>query len=146
MRANQVYLWCEWDRIGNEFASDAPKDPPEKIYAFESLIAYHVWFATRNSANTQVFDVEGFDPMKENEVYFLPRGFDGVQKVKLNDITGDRAWLLFRTHKIGEEVPLMESLHLNDYSVCETTPARYGLTNVFRLEIVKSPRSCSERY
>ncbi len=82
--------------------------------------------------------------MKENEVYFLPRGFDGVQKATLNDINDDHAWLLFRTHKIGEESPLMENLRLKGYTICPSTPIRYGTTNVFKVEIVKPPANCSD--
>jgi len=136
------YLWCAWDRIGNELASESKS--LERVYAFESLIAYHVWFATRNAGNKQVFDVEGADSVKENEIYFLPRGFDGVQKVEPKDISGDRVWLLFRTHKVGEEAVLFESLRVKGYTICPALPTIIAKTNVYKVEIVKTPLPCSE--
>jgi len=89
VRPPTFFLWCAWDRIGNELAAKPETEPNPKVYAFESLIAYHVWFATRNAGNTQVFDVETPETKKVNEMYFLPRGFDGVKKVTPEEITGD---------------------------------------------------------
>jgi len=142
IRPQTVYLWCAWDQIGNEFASNASNDQLTQVYTFESLVAYHVWFATRNASNIEVNDVSGFGESPDKEVYFLPRGFDGVQRKTITDISGDKIWLVFRTQEVGEENVLLEGLKQRGYSQCPTIPMRFAMTDVFKIEMIKPPADC----
>lgn len=135
------HVWCEW----NEVAADIrTKDTSAKIYTFENLVAYHVWFALRDSDRFQVGLVKGVDVRRDDGTYFLPRGFDGVQRLGPDEITGDKIWLAFRTTKTGEEGPLMETFKRLGFSACPSTQAKFGSTTVFWLEMTKRPGSCDE--
>ena len=55
-RPTPKYIWCAWENL----ASDLPQtqNEPTKIYAFEDLVAYHFWFALRDSdASFQIIKV-----------------------------------------------------------------------------------------
>jgi len=142
VRPQTVYLWCSWDSIGNEFASNASGDEVTKVYTFESLVAYHIWFATRNASNIEVNDVSGFGESPDKEVYFLPRGFDGVRRTSIPNISGDKIWLVFRTQTVGDENVLLETMKQRGYSECPSIPMRFAMTDVFKIEMVKPPAEC----
>ncbi|PYS92179.1 MAG: hypothetical protein DMF62_01115 [Acidobacteria bacterium] len=141
-RPQTLYLWCEWDVIGNDFASNARDDQVSRVYTFESLVAYHIWFATRNASNIEVNDVSGFGESPDKEVYFLPRGFDRIQRKTIQEIAGDKIWLVFRTQAVGEENVLLEALKQRGYSQCPSIPMRFAMTDVFKIEMVKPPVEC----
>jgi uncharacterized membrane protein len=142
IRATPVYAWCAWEGIATEVI--ATNEEPQRIYTFEDLVAYHVWFATRNSNKTDISAIKGVEGMHEDESYFLPRGFAGVNRAGLEDINEGHVWLLFRTETNGQEGALLEDLKSRGYTICPNTPARYARTNVFKVEIVKPPLECSK--
>ena len=82
--------------------------------------------------------------MHEDESYFLPRGFEAVKRVSLEDIHDERAWLVFRTELRGQEKLLLDKLEGQGYRICPTAPARFGRTEVHRIEIVKGDYKCRD--
>jgi hypothetical protein len=142
MRTTPVYVWCAWDGIANEISSKPPENERVKIYTFENLIAYHAWFATRNAGNVEVVAVNGGDGIHDDNASFLPRGFDDVKRMNLEEMNDDRAWLVFRTEKIGTENEILERVKSRGYEICSYNPARFGGTNVFSVEVVKPALKC----
>lgn len=143
-RPRPTYLWCRWDELGTQFESSTIEAGRTRIYTFESIIAYHLWFASRNTSKLEPWMISGFTPMIENEVYFLPRGFEGVKQGLIQDIGGDRFWIVFRTHSPDEETPLFELMRSRGYSACSPESRRYGATNMFKVEFVKDSLKCSD--
>jgi uncharacterized membrane protein len=46
MRPAPRYVWCEWDNVANQIRGTGQ---PTKVYAFENLVAYHLWLALRST-------------------------------------------------------------------------------------------------
>ncbi|MEQ1923984.1 MAG: glycosyltransferase family 39 protein, partial [Pyrinomonadaceae bacterium] len=52
---DRSYIWCSWETMATDikpFESAPPR--PLRLYASENLVAYHVWFATRNIPDVEV--------------------------------------------------------------------------------------------
>jgi hypothetical protein len=72
---------------------------PVKVFAFEDLVAYHLWFALDGARQNrfQVAVVKQLPGVAEDRAYFLPRRFDGVAKVSGADaLGGERFFAAFR--------------------------------------------------
>jgi hypothetical protein len=101
VRATTPYSWCGCEVLANdlEMATGDSTDR-NQIYVFEDLTAYHFWFALRNSPEKfQVDKLQGLEKIKEDTSYFLPRGFDAVKRVDINEIQGEKFWIAFRAEK-----------------------------------------------
>lgn len=138
MRPSPRYVWCEWERVANEIK----ETKPTKIYTFENLVAYHLWFALRDSRDHAVEVVKGIDVRTDDETYFLPRGFDEVKNARIEEITDENIWLAFRTSVDGEEGPLIENFEKAGYSRCPAKTVRYDSTTVFWMKMTKG--NCSD--
>jgi uncharacterized membrane protein len=137
IRAKPEYVWCAWEQVAEQIKSKEAERTPAKIYAFENLVAYHLWFALRDSEGFRVSAVKGVPNMAEDETYFLPRGFDAVERTDLPNINGDRMWLAFRTQKPGQEDFLLQTLKARGYTQCQMIPKRFGSTMVLLVEMSK---------
>ena len=135
-RHTPQHVWCAW----NEVASDIRKievatDEPTAVYTFENLVAYHVWFALRDSNRFRVSVIKGVDVRTDDEAYFLPRGFDAVPDVTIADAKDDNVWLAFRTFVPGENQPLVEEFNRAGYETCLTNTSEYGKITVFWVKL-----------
>jgi hypothetical protein len=93
------YIWCAWDPLVRQMIRVAPPAADEiKIYAFEDLIAYHIWFTLDSTGEKRfrVVRVRGVTEIAEDAQYFLPRGFDGVTVADPGALSGDHFWVAFR--------------------------------------------------
>ncbi len=143
VRPTPRYVWCEWDNVASDIRErEAEGETPVKIFSLENLVSYHLWFALRNSPGYQVRVVKGIDVKTDDESYFLPRGFDEVKNVRLEDIADDNIWLAFRTSDVGEDGPLIEEFNRLGYSVCQTHHVGYGLTTVYWMEMKRGVSAC----
>ena len=142
-RPTPRYVWCEWDNVASDIQQrEVATDRPVKIYSLENLIAYHLWFALRNSPGYEVHVVKGLDVRTDDETYFLPRGFDDVINTRLEDLHDESIWLAFRTSVDGEDVPLMEHFKNLGFKQCPRKMVRYDSTTVFWMEMKKSGEAC----
>ena len=91
---------------------------PTKIYVFEDLVAYHFWFALRDSdRGFQVLKVNGIVDLTEDKAYFLPRGFDEVQTT--GEIEGGRFFIAFRDKDWNSQKPPLQNLIAKGYKIGE---------------------------
>jgi hypothetical protein len=119
-RAAPVYIWCAWENL----AAGLDKTQKTKIYVFEDLVAYDMWFALRDAEqNFEIVKVDGIDGLLEDAAYFLPRGFDGVRKTDENGITGERFYVAFRDSTFNEKHPPLRNLREKGYRI--GTPATF---------------------
>jgi len=135
-RDSPRYVWCAWNGVVDKIRADEmSNEQPIKIYTFENLIAYHLWFALRDSDRYQVNVVTGVDVRTNDESYFLPRGFDQVPSVALNEIENN-FWLAVRTSADGELAPILRTFEDRGYKQCKTDPiedARYDVSTTVYL-------------
>jgi hypothetical protein len=93
-RRQVAHVWCAWEGL----AVSASRDGAEAsdVYAFEDLVAYHLWFALEREARFRVVSIEGAPGVAEDPAYFLPRGFEGVSVATTDALRGERFWAAFR--------------------------------------------------
>lgn len=91
------YVWCAWNPLARQLMSTKSPQQPVAVYAFEDLVAYHLWFALRDthSAEYRISVMKGVPGTSEDPAYFLPRDFNdvsvrGAEAPKENDI-----WIAF---------------------------------------------------
>ena len=114
-REREVYIWCAWENL----AGTLDKNKPTKIYVFEDLVAYDMWFALRDAEkNFEIIKVNS-EQMPEDKAYFLPRGFDKVQTTDENGITGDRFYVAYRDSVFNELHPPLHDLRAKGYKIGE---------------------------
>jgi uncharacterized membrane protein len=90
-RQQVSYIWCAWDEIAAKLEAS-----PDQIFAFEDLVAYHLWFSLRGSDTRTVSVLKGVPGVLEDSAYFLPRGFNGIRTLDLALLNLDQFWLVFR--------------------------------------------------
>ena len=101
------FIWCAWAPLAEEVRRSTPvSSPPASIYAFEDLVAYHLWFALRGSQDFRISVMKGLPGTIEDPAYFLPRDFDDIQVRAASDIIDDHeVWLAFRALRLDEDQP-----------------------------------------
>ena len=120
-RAEPKYIWCAWENMANylyDFTPHVEDVDNIYLYTYEDLIAYHFWFALRDSdRGFQIIKVN--DVIPEDKAYFLPRGFGGVQAVGEDEIKSDRFFIAFRAKDWNESAPPLNNLKSKGYRISE---------------------------
>ena len=107
VRRDATPIWCAWEGLAVSAARDegggstveGGASGAAEVYAFEDLVAYHLWFAFergRTAGRFRVVSIKGAPGLTEDPAYFLPRGFDGVAVANPDALRGERFWLAFR--------------------------------------------------
>jgi len=94
MRREVAHVWCAWEGLASSAARDG--GGAAEVYAFEDLVAYHLWFALEREGRFRVVSVKGAPGVAEDPAYFLPRGFEGVTVTSTDALGGDSFWAAFR--------------------------------------------------
>ena len=96
------FTWCTWEPLGQQVAKAETSNGPIDVYAFEDLVAYHLWFAFANAKQDgdgrqfKVHVVKGVPGLQEDPAYFLPRRFYEIETQDGATLRGDSVWLAFR--------------------------------------------------
>ncbi|HEV3470543.1 MAG TPA: glycosyltransferase family 39 protein [Pyrinomonadaceae bacterium] len=118
LRREGVYVWCAWEGLAASLARDERGGSrPANVYAFEDLVAYHLWFALGDEERFRVAVVRGLPGVAEDPAYFLPRRFEGVSVVDPGALGGDSFWLAFRAASLDETRPPLHTLKGRGYRV-----------------------------
>jgi mannosyltransferase len=96
--------WCTWEPLAQQVTRIETNDTePVHVYAFEDLVAYHLWFAFGNAAaqsgannNFRVHVVKGVPGLQEDPAFFLPRRFYEIETQDGATFRGETIWLAFR--------------------------------------------------
>lgn len=113
-RAKNVNIWCGWENLTKQVIE---KDGTENltIYAFEDLVAYHLWFAAKDSDRVRIVAIRDFPGIVEDKAYFLPRGFDEVKVGDKTALEADKFWVAYRDKAWNPTHPLMMDLSTRGY-------------------------------
>ncbi len=137
-------VWCAWAGVESEISTaESSNAHPPTIYSFENLAAYHLWFAGRKEGRERVSIIRGVPVRTDDQAYFLPRGFEEVATVNVDEIHDPELWLAFRVFQLNEEFPLIEAFTSRGYRVCDVQQKAYGTNRVFRVKFAKEPAICS---
>jgi len=147
VRREGTYVWCTWESLAASAARDEARPDldtaaetkrpdaaqasssaaqPVTVYAFEDLVAYHLWFALDGDGARRfnVVVLKGLPGLIEDPAYFLPRRFDGVGVARADSISGERFWAAFRDAAWDESHEPLKTILARGYRagrVYETT-------------------------
>jgi hypothetical protein len=130
VRREGAYVWCAWGDLAASAARDdannikAESNNSEgegstvNVYAFEDLVAYHLWFALNADARAQRFRVvslKGLRGVAEDPAYFLPRDFTDVTTAPADALEGRSFWAAFRDTTWDESRPPLDFITSRGY-------------------------------
>lgn len=133
-RGAPLLFECAWENL----AEKLDKNKPSKIYVFEDVAAYDMWFALRDAEqNFEIVKVDGVEGLLEDKAFFLPRGFEKVRTTDENGITGERFYVAFRDVQFNEKHPPLRNLIQKGYKIgAPVTFETFGLKG-FLVEVWK---------
>ena len=108
------FIWCGWENL----VQSIDADKPQKIYVFEDLSAYMVWFALRRSERVEIVKIN-LEGLAEDKAYFLPRGFEKVQRADEIGFEGEKFWIAFRDREFNQSKPPLRNLIDKGYKIGE---------------------------
>ncbi|HEX8161510.1 MAG TPA: hypothetical protein VF538_06535 [Pyrinomonadaceae bacterium] len=135
-RRAPVPVWCAWEPLARQAAREeqagAATDGaaradgaargaggPVKIYAFEDLIAYQLWYALRagGAGNLRVAVVRDAPGVLDDRAFFLPRGFGEVSVETVEAaMREEHFWIALRgAARRGADIPVLKILRARGY-------------------------------
>ncbi len=135
--AQPNFIWCGWE----DLAQNIDSSKPQTIYVFEDLVAYHFWFALRESDQIKVVKVKNIEGIIEDTAYFLPRGFDKVQTMDESGIEGERFWIAFRDKNFDTSKPPLQNLIKKGYKIGESKMYEAHGSKAFLIEVSETRTS-----
>lgn len=133
----QNFSWCNWQSAYTEFTNQRIA-PDEKLYAFEDLAAYHLWFAARHSQPANIVLIKNTGA-PEDPAYFLPRGFHAIQTTdEFTTLPDKTVWLTFRSKTLDQTKPPLMSLVTNGYQVTKTIDLPAADSTVFFVQLERN--------
>lgn len=138
-RQKPKYIWCAWENLANNlYDSTLHREDAVniKIYVFEDLVAYHFWFALRDSdRGFQIVKVKNIEGLTEDRAYFLPRGFDKVQTTE--KFEAERFFVAFRDKSFNRFAPPLQNLTAQGYEIGEPQAFEAQGAKAFLVEVYK---------
>lgn len=128
VRGEGPYVWCAWGDLAASAARDeeaganntgGARDANVNVYAFEDLVAYHLWFALEGRRGTRAYKVsslKGVPGVAEDPAYFLPRDFEDATHAPAETFTRTpRFWLAFRDTNFDDTRPPLSFITSRGY-------------------------------
>lgn len=133
LRREAVYVWCAWE--GLAASVEREEEGGVRVFAFEDLVAYHLWFALGEESRVEV--VRGMPGVADDPAYFLPRRFDGVGVTGPDALDADAFWVAFRAEALDETQPPLSTLRERGYRVARVHEAGARRQRAFLVRMVR---------
>lgn len=120
LRRPDTYIWCAWDQLGQRIIQSQPNSAEAiKVYAFEELVVYHLWFALqeKDRGKFKVGLIKGVPGVREDPAYFLPRAFNDIAVQDLSALIEKHLWIAYRDTDFNEQSPPLKTLKGRGYEV-----------------------------
>jgi hypothetical protein len=114
------FIWCSWESLAQQIDSTpVSSTAPIHVYAFEDLVAYHLWFALNQHASPtiNVSVIKGLPGVQEDPAYFMPRGFSDIPIQRDHYLTGDNTWIAFRASEWDDSRSPLNLFRQNGFEV-----------------------------
>lgn len=138
LRRGDTYIWCAWGQLSQQMIQ-RQHTPAEviKVYAFEELVAYHLWFALGESAGGKFKAglIKGVPGLREDPAYFLPRAFSDIRVQDLSALNERHFWIAFRDTDFYEQGPPFKALKDRGYEVREVLQVEAAGQRAFLVEL-----------
>jgi len=134
-------VWCAWGELAESALRDeagGPEATAADVYAFEDLVAYHLWFAL-GEERARVAVVKGVEGLAEDPAYFLPRRFEGVAVTNADALAGERFWVAFRGTAWDETRPPLSTLKARGYRAERVYEQAAGGQRAFLVRVSRAP-------
>jgi hypothetical protein len=119
-----TFSWCTWEPLAQEVVkAETGKAQAVQIYAFEDLVAYHLWFAlahTKQEDHPERFTVhvvKGVPGLREDPAFFLPRRFYEIETHDGANFKGESIWLAFRDTQLNPAKPPLSTITAQGFVV-----------------------------
>jgi hypothetical protein len=134
------FIWCSWEQLAQQMsAAETNSSEPVQVYAYEDLVAYHLWFALEpTNKRFRVTVVKNVPGTLEDPAYFLPRAFNGVSVQKTPALTGDKIWVAFRANQWDETRPPLDGIKRSGLQVGRVFTVKAQGQQAFIVELLKS--------
>jgi len=135
-----VYIWCAWEPLARQVEANEPQAAEDvRVYAFEDLVAYHLWFAFDSSQRKQfkVTVIKNFPGAVEDPAYFLPRRFNQVAVINSAQINGSGIWIAYRAARWDETLPPLSTLENMGYAVRDVHSTQTQGQQAFMVRMVR---------
>lgn len=143
MRPAPQFIWCAWGPLAQQAArADESSARPTSLYAFEDLVAYHLWFALKDAsgANHRVSVIKNLPGTTEDTAYFLPRDFDDIV-VRGPEIPNEtEIWIAFRASSVDEQQPPLKQFMSAGYQIRQVLSERAQGQNAFMIRVARASR------
>lgn len=126
--------WCEWNSAAAKFSEQ--RSNGEKLHVFEDLAAYHAWFSLK-STDPAIVKVNGTE-VREDKAYFLPRRFDGVNVVNIEEIGEPSIFVAFRTSRFETTASPLSELTNMGYRIEKMEPMSAEITRTYLVKLTKN--------
>jgi hypothetical protein len=132
------FIWCSWEQLAHQVAEqESTASRPVQVYAYEDLVAYHLWFALQ--ANGKVTVLKGVPEIPEDPAYFLPRAFNDISVQRDNPtLTGDKIWVAFRATQWDETRPPLDGIKRSGFKVGRVLTVKAQGQQAFLVELLRS--------
>lgn len=114
--------WCSWEPLAQQMMKvEIDSSRVVEVYAFEDLVAYHLWFAMDTArrqgfaGNFKINVVKGIPGLREDPAYFLPRRFYEIDTHDGATFNGDAIWMAFRDTEWNVRHPPLSLLEGQGY-------------------------------
>jgi uncharacterized membrane protein len=138
IRRGETYVWCAWEQLSEQIVQ-RQQSPGNaiKVYAFEELIAYHLWFASEESprGRLEVGLIKGVPEVREDPAYFLPRTFSDVKTLDVSALTEPWFWIAFRDTSFNDQNPPIKAFTDRGYIVGEVLQVQAAGQQAFLVEL-----------
>jgi uncharacterized membrane protein len=144
VRRPPEFIWCAWNQLAREMISlEGTSDGPVEIYAYEDLVAYHLWFplSTTDNARFKVTVVKGVPGIVEDPAYFLPRSFNDIAVQHSPALGGDHMWIAFRAKQWDEKSAPLNYLASSGYQIGRVLRAKAQGQDAFLVELWRNKQS-----
>ena len=119
-----TFTWCTWEPLAQQVAkAESGTTQTVDLYAFEDLVAYHLWFAlakANEEGRSQQFKVhvaKGVPGLQEDPAYFLPRRFYEIETQDGSAFRGDKIWLAFRDSQWDTARPPLSTIVAQGFEI-----------------------------
>jgi uncharacterized membrane protein len=136
------FIWCSWEQLSRQMSAiESNSREPVQVYAYEDLVAYHLWFAldSGNNKRFKVTVVKGVPGILEDPAYFLPRAFTDISVQKNPELTGVKIWVAFRTNQWDETRPPLDGIKRSGFRLGRVLTVRAQGQQAFLVELLKTP-------
>jgi uncharacterized membrane protein len=137
IRPTPHFIWCAWGPLAEQAVAAGPSSRPTSLYAFEDLVAYHLWFALKNDqrGNYKVSVIKNLPGTTEDNAYFLPRDFDEIEVRGPVIPNGSEIWIAFRAPRVDEQQPPLKQFVTAGYQVEQILSEQAQHQNAFMIKL-----------